>query len=56
MGGDFNAMINPASDKSSSSQDSLPASSLELRTFIAELNLIYIWQTLLYINIVNSRI
>ncbi len=43
VGGDFNAVINPALDKSQSDTTANPSSKL-LNTFITELNLIDLWR------------
>ncbi len=43
MGGDFNAVINPALDKSQSDTTANPSSKL-LNKFITELNLIDLWR------------
>ncbi len=43
VGGDFNAVINPALDKSQSDTTANPSSKL-LNKFISELNLIDLWR------------
>ncbi len=43
VGGDFNAVINPALDKSQSDTTANPSSKL-LNKFITELNLIDLWR------------
>ncbi len=50
VGGDFNAVINPALDKSQSDTTANPSSKL-LNIFITELNLIDLWR----IQILNLR-
>ncbi len=51
VGGDFNAVINPALDKSQSDTTANPSSKL-LNKFITELNLIDLWRIHLHLHLV----